>query len=171
MQPLTFGSVPTVQEVPSTADIEAAALVPASPEGVFDFLCDLGNHWRLVDEFVEVLELAGPPGRPPDSGLVRLRGPLGVRRTVRTHVTSKRRPGLIVGTAQLGDGTRAQVTWTLAGRPGHTSVRLAAEVERIGRFDRLLLRFGGRAWLERRFTYGLEQLAERFEVEAGEQAA
>jgi hypothetical protein len=40
-----------------TADIEAAALVPAPPEDVFAFLSDLRNHWRLADRFVEVLTL------------------------------------------------------------------------------------------------------------------
>jgi uncharacterized protein YndB with AHSA1/START domain len=162
--------VPSTQEVPSDAAIEAVALVPASPEEVFDFLSDLANHWRLVDRFVEVIELTGPAGGPADSGLVRLRGPGGVHRTVRTRVTAARRPRLIIGTAELGDRTRARVSWTLAGRLGQTRVRLAAEVEHADALDRLLLALGGRSWLKRRFAYGLEALAERFAAEAGGEA-
>jgi uncharacterized protein YndB with AHSA1/START domain len=149
------------QEAPSGAAIEAVALVPAAPEEVFDFLSDLGNHWLLVDRYVDVIELRGPAGAPPESALVRLRGPAGVRRTVQTRVTAAKRPRLIIGTAELGDGTRARVSWTLAGRPGQTRVRLAAEVEHAGALDRLLLALGGRAWLRRRFAYGLAALAER----------
>jgi hypothetical protein len=163
--------VPNRQEVPSGAEIEAAALVPASPEEVFDFLSDLGNHWRLVDRFVDVIELTGPPGAPPNSGLVRLCGPLGVRRTVRTRVTAVRHGRLIIGTAELGESTRARVSWTLAGRLGQTRVRLAAEVEHVGGLDRLLLALGGRAWLRRRFAFGLERLAERFADQAERSAA
>lgn len=148
------------------AEIEATALVPATPEEVFRFLSDLSNHWRLVDKLVEVVSVEGDP---PDRAVVRLRGPLGLRRTVRTRVTAARAPRLIIGVAELGDGgssgsggTRALVSWTLAGRLGQTRVRLAAEVEHATRLDRLLLTLGGRAWLRRRFASGLERLAERF---------
>jgi uncharacterized protein YndB with AHSA1/START domain len=143
----------------AAGEIEAVSLVPASPEQVFDFLSDLSNHWRLLDTHVDVLEL---DGTPPDRAVVRLRGPLGVRRRVRTQVTAARSPRLIIGVAELGDGTRAIVSWTLAARLGETRVRLAAEVEHASRPDRLLLTLGGRVWLERRFAFGLERLAERF---------
>jgi uncharacterized protein YndB with AHSA1/START domain len=156
--------------VPSS-DIEAAALLRASPEEVFDFLSDLANHWRLVDRFVDVIELDGAPGKSPDRGLVRLRGPLGVRRTVRTRVTESVRPRLLIGTAELGGSTRARVSWTLAGRPGHTRVELAAEVEHAAPLDRLLLALGGRVWLRRRFGHALERLAERFSGAAAEDGA
>jgi uncharacterized protein YndB with AHSA1/START domain len=140
-------------------EIEAVALVPASPEDVFEFLSDLANHWRLLDRHVDVVEL---DGRPPDRAVVRLRGPLGVRRTVRTHVIARRNPRLIIGIAELGEGTRARVSWTLGGRLRETRVRLAAEVEQASSFDRMLLALGGRTWLERRFAFGLERLADRF---------
>jgi carbon monoxide dehydrogenase subunit G len=140
----------------AAGEIEAVALVPAAPEDVFAFLSDLANHWRLLDKQVDAVELDG------DRAVVRLRGPLGVRRTVRTRVTVAREPRLIIGIAELGTSTRARVSWTLAGRLGETRVRLAAEVEQAGTFDRILLAVGGRAWLERRFVYGLERLAERF---------
>ena len=143
----------------AAGEIEAVALVPAAPQDVFEFLSDLANHWRLLDRHVDVLEL---DGSPPDRAVVRLRGPMGVRRTVQTRMTAARNPRLIIGIAELGEDTRARVSWTLAGRLRETRVRLAADVEHASAFDRLLLACGGRAWLRRRFAYGLERLAERF---------
>jgi hypothetical protein len=143
----------------AAGEIEAVALVPAAPEDVFAFLSHLDNHWRLLDRHVDVLEL---DGSAHDRAIVRLRGPLGVRRTVPTRVTAARNPRLIIGIAELGDTTRARVSWTLGARLGKTRVRLAAEVEHASGFDRLLLALGGRAWLSRRFAYGLDRLAERF---------
>src|SRR5437763_14822224 len=138
------GNVQRVRE--AAGEIEAVALVPAPPEDVFEFLSDLANHWRLLDRNVDVLELDGSPA---DRAVVRLRGPMGVRRTVRTSVTAARNPRLIIGIAELGGSTRARVSWTLAGRLRETRVRLAAEVEHADAFDRALLACGGRVWLER----------------------
>jgi len=141
-----------------TADIEAAALVPAPPEDVFEFLSDLGNHWLLTDRYVHVVSLDGSAG-----GVVRIRGPLGwPRRSARTHVKAMRAPRLIIGVAELGDGTRARVSWTLATRGDRTRVRLAAEIERAAPVDRLLLALGGRHYMQRAFADALAQLAERF---------
>jgi uncharacterized protein YndB with AHSA1/START domain len=142
----------------AAAEIEATALVTAAPEDVFEFLSDLSNHWRLVDRLVEVVSL---DGEPPNRAVVRLRGPLGLRRTVQTRVTASRSPRLLIGLAEMGE-TRARVSWTLAGRLGQTRVRLAAEVENATPLDRLLLALGGRAWLRRRFAFGLERLAARY---------
>jgi hypothetical protein len=142
------------------ADIEAAALVQAPPEQVFEFLSELRNHWRLADRFVEVVTLDASDGGPADGGTVRLRGPLGLSRTATTRVAATRAPRLMIGTAELGGGTRARVSWTLAGRLGATRVRLAAEVERAGRLDRVLLALGGRWWLRRVFVATLKRLAE-----------
>src|SRR5918912_1485161 len=44
------------------AYIEAAALVHAPPEEVFDFLSDLRNHWRMADRFVEVVSVQASDG-------------------------------------------------------------------------------------------------------------
>ncbi|MFL5782031.1 MAG: SRPBCC family protein [Thermoleophilaceae bacterium] len=142
-----------------TADIEAAALVPAPPEDVYAFLSDLRNHWRLADRFVEVLTLDSSDGGRADGGHVRVRGPFGMRRTVITRVVAAREPRLIIGTAELASGTRARVSWTIAGRLGASRVKLAAELERARSLDRLLLRLGGRCWLRRRFASTLERLA------------
>src|SRR4051794_34627204 len=106
-RPRREGNVQRVRE--AAGEIEAVALVPAAPEEVFAFLSDLANHWRLLDTHVDVLEL---DGLPPDRAVVRLRGPLGVRRTVRPQMTAARKPRLIIGVAELGAGTRALVSWT-----------------------------------------------------------
>ena len=153
-----------------TADVEAAALVPAPPEDVFAFLSDLRNHWRLADRFVEVLTLDASDGGPADGGRVRVRGPLGFRRTATTRVVAVREPRLLIGTAELASGTRARVSWVIAARLGSSRVRLAADLERARPLDRLLLAAGGRWWLRRRFASTLERLAHEL-GERGEEPA
>jgi uncharacterized protein YndB with AHSA1/START domain len=142
--------------------IEANGFVPVPREAVFDFLAELANHWRVADRFVEVLELDGSTG-----GRVRLRGPLGTRRTARTTVVAAESPHHIAGVAELGAHTRARVQWTLIPAHRGTRVMLSACVERAGPLDRLLLRLGGRAWLTRRFTGTLANLARHFAVDRG----
>jgi hypothetical protein len=153
--------VPWVDAEPD-ADVEATALVPAPVEDVFAFLADLGNHWMVADRLVQVVDLHGPDGLPADGGRVRLRGPLGVHRTATTRVVASKAPRLLIGTAEIGGATRARVSWSLAGHGEATRVRLAASVERATRLDRLLLRLGGRVWLERRFEATLAGLVEEF---------
>jgi uncharacterized protein YndB with AHSA1/START domain len=140
------------------ADIGCATIVAAPPEDVFEFLSRLENHWRIAGRFVQVVSVDHDRG-----GTVRLRGPLGVRRTARTTVTAVRAPRLIIGVAELPGGTRARVSWTLAGRLGETRVRLAAHVEHATRLDRALLALGGRAWLQRRFVDTLRELSCAFQ--------
>jgi hypothetical protein len=149
------------------ADVEAVAVVPARCEDVFAFLADLENHWRLTGRFVEVIDLSGAPGRPADGGRVRIRGPLGLRRTAATRVAAVRAPRLIIGTAELPSGTRARVSWSLAGHLDSTRVRLAAGLERAGVLDRALLALGGRWWLRRQFASTLERLAAAMAASGG----
>src|SRR3954463_4426637 len=144
------------------AAIEAAALIPAPPEEVFEFLSDLSNHWRLADRHLTVVGLDGDK----DGATVQIRGPLGLRRTAHTHVTASRAPRLMIGTAQLGDGTRASVSWTLAGRMNQTRVRLAASVENASPLDRVLLALGGRIWMRRVFRPAPGRLAGLFWAES-----
>ena len=147
--------------------IEATALVPAECETVFEFLSDLGNHWRLARSFIDVIELdGGRPGGTPDSATVRMRGPLGLSRMARTKVTAARAPRLMIGTAEVGSRTRARVSWTLARRLNETRVRLSAEVDGAGRIDRAMLALGGRRWLERRFADTLAALADELRAAA-----
>ena len=144
------------------ADIEATALVAAPPEDVFAFLADLGNHWIVADRFVEVIDLHRPGGTWAQGGEVRVRGPLGVRRTATTRVVAAKAPRLLIRTAELRSGTRARVSWALAGHRESTRVRLAASVERAGVLDRALLALGGRWWLRRRVAATLEGLVAEF---------
>ncbi|HEX8741735.1 MAG TPA: SRPBCC family protein [Thermoleophilaceae bacterium] len=153
------------------ADVEATALVPADVEEVFDFLDDLGNHWMVADRFVEVVDLHRPAGDRAEGGRVRLRGPLGVRRTVTTRVVAAKAPRLLIGTAEIGERTRARVSWALAGHRGSTRVRLAAGIERASRLDRALLALGGRRWLRRRFESTLDGLVAEFEGRGESSAA
>lgn len=146
------------------ADIEATALVRAPCEEVFAFLDDLENHWIVADRFVEVVELngQGADGRAR-GGVVRLRGPLGLRRRVTTRVVAVKAPRLLIGTAEIADRTRARVSWALAGHLDDTRVRLAARVERASLTDRAVLTLGGRWWLRRRFASTLDGLVAEFE--------
>jgi hypothetical protein len=144
-------------------ELEAVAVVPAAPEAVFEFLTALENHWRVADRFVDVVSLEGAAGDGHAAGgVVRVTGPLGLRRTAATRVERAEPPALLVGTANIGPRTRARVSWSLASYGGGTLVRLAAVVERASRLDRALLALGGRAWLERRFASALAHLARHF---------
>jgi uncharacterized protein YndB with AHSA1/START domain len=137
----------------------AQRTLTAPLQDLFDFLCDLENHWLLADRFVEVLELDRDGNGAAHGGRVEIRGPLGMRRTVVTRVVEIVPPGLIAGTATLApDGTCALVCWTLRPDGDGTSVRLEANVQRASLRDRLLLATGGRAWLRRRFAKILETL-------------
>jgi uncharacterized protein YndB with AHSA1/START domain len=142
--------------------IAAERVVAASPQVVFAFLADLENHWLLTDRFIEVLTLERPPGDgPAKGGTVRMRGPLGLGRTVRTRVVEAVPARAIAGTASVGRRTEAHVRWTLTPESRGTRVRLDATIERLGRAERVLLAAGGRLWLERRFVSILQTLARR----------
>jgi hypothetical protein len=135
--------------------IRANGLVPARREAVFAFIARLEHHWRVADRWIEVLELDadGLGGR------VRMRGPLGVSRTVTTRVDESDAPARLHGTALLG-ATRAEVTWTLSDAGfDATRVQLEARVLEAGALDRMLLAAGGRAWLRRRLASTVAALA------------
>jgi hypothetical protein len=135
------------------ARIEASGLVPVGRETVFAFLAELGNHWRLADRWIEVVSLDGDSG-----GVVRMRGPLGLRRTARTRVLAARPPESLEGEAVLG-ATRARVCWRLEPDGAGTRVTLSAEVLESGRLDRVLLAAGGRLWMRRRLGATLRRLS------------
>jgi hypothetical protein len=128
--------------------------VPAAAGEVFAFLERLENHWAIADRMVEVVSLSS------DGGTVRLRGPLGVRRTFRTRVVTADPSRSIEGTAERR-ATRARVRWSLEQRGTGTVIRLTARVERVGTLDRVLLALGGRWWLRRRFEAVLRQMRSR----------
>jgi polyketide cyclase/dehydrase/lipid transport protein len=141
--------------------IEARAAVCAPREIVFEFLCDLRNHWAVAGRWIEVVALAGDG----DGGRVRIRGPLGLRRTAVTSVDRVEAPGRLEGSARLGR-TEAWVAWTLHPRStGGCEVTLTAAVVRAGPMDRLVLALGGARWMRRLFAATLTHLAARFAAE------
>jgi uncharacterized protein YndB with AHSA1/START domain len=137
----------------SSRPIAARRVVAAPPEAVFAVLADLATHWALSDRWTNVVELGA------DGGTIRLRGPLGLRRTARVTVRERVAPELVEGEARMGAVTRAAVRWELepAG-PGATQVTLIATVERATPLDRALLALGGRRWLAWRFGATLGRL-------------
>jgi uncharacterized protein YndB with AHSA1/START domain len=143
-------------------EISASALVPAAPEEVFAFLCDLENHWMLADRFVEVLTLDHSRDGVAGGGTVKVRGPLGLGRTATTRVVDTEPPMSMTGTADLSGGTQAVVRWVLTRDDGATRVELAADLRRTGLLDRILLAAGGRRWIRHRFNSILQTLAQRF---------
>ena len=125
----------------------------APPERVFEFLSDLRNHWRLEEGTFLALDEVGEKG-----GVIRMRGPFGLARTVRTQVLEAVPPSQLSGRADLSGGTVGLVTWTIEPDGSGSLVRLAAEVAEASLPDRLVLTLGGNAWLRRLFERALANL-------------
>ena len=132
--------------------IAAERAVAAPPERVFDFLADLRNHWRLEQRFLE-LDNVGH-----DGGTIRLKGPLGLSRAVRTQVLEAERPVRVAGRADLRGGTVGLVAWDIRPSGSGSTVRLSAEVPQASPFDRIFLALGGRTWFSGLFRRALENL-------------
>lgn len=158
--------LPTARKRGLGSDICASASIGAAAPSLFAFLSDLENHWQLNDRFVEVLSLEGPVGART-GGVVGLRGPLGLRRSVKTRVLAALEPRRMLGSAVIGRRTHARVSWTIEPRGRGSRVELAARIESTAPLDRLLLALGGRRWLRRRFVATLERLACHFEATDG----
>jgi polyketide cyclase/dehydrase/lipid transport protein len=137
--------------------IEVARVIEAQPADAFGYLRDLENHWRIAGRVVEVMSLSGPPGSR-DGALLRVHGPCGLRRTVRTRITELNPPASIVGLAEAGGRTRARVSWHLEPAAEGTRVTLRIVVGEVAGADRLLLAVGGRRWLQRRLRFVLRAL-------------
>jgi uncharacterized protein YndB with AHSA1/START domain len=133
--------------------IAAEQRVSHPPERVFEFLSDLRNHWRLEERaFVELHEVS------ERGGVIRLRGPLGVSRKVRTTVLEAEPHSRVAGRADLVGGTVGLVAWQIEPDGAGSHVRLSAEVADASIFDRALLALGGNAWLRRLFERALANL-------------
>lgn len=126
----------------------ASAEVGAPVDEVFGFLADLDNHWRLASRWIEVVTLESNGDRA-DGATVRLSGPLGLARTVRTQVDHIVPPSAIRGRGRSGR-TDAEVAWRLAPAPAGTRVWVEVRLLRASGADRLIWLAFGRAWLARR---------------------
>jgi hypothetical protein len=136
--------------------IAASGWIDAAPEAAFALLDDLADHWRLIDRWTEIVDVA-PDGC---SATVRLRGPLGLRRTAYTRVLASESPRALEGEARVGRATVGRVRWWLAEDGGGTCVDLQADIVAAGRLDRALLAVGARRWLRARFAEALARLAD-----------
>ena len=134
--------------------IAAERRISAPPERVFEFLADLRNHWRLERAFLEI-EDAGER-----SGVIRVRGPVGLSRRAETRVLEADAPSRVAGRADLRGGTVGLVAWDITPDAGGSRVRLSAEIPEASLPDRVLLALGGRAWLRRLFERALANLDE-----------
>jgi hypothetical protein len=144
-------------------EIAATREIPAPRETIFGFLATLENHAALARGSVELLSLECRDGTA-SKAVVRLRGPLAIRRTASTAITGTRAPESISGRAWIGPRTRAFVSWQIESTPRGSTVSVGAIVETAGLRDRLLLAFGGRWWLRRRLASALSCLSHRIAV-------
>lgn len=131
--------------------VAARRHVPRPREELYALLADLRSHWRLAGRWVQPLELRD------DGGVVRVRGPLGLHRTILTELTAKVEPECVAGEARIGT-TRARIRWLLETDGAGTIVTLRADVLEAGPVDRALLALGGRRWMQGRFAATLKRL-------------
>ena len=88
-----------------------------------------------------------------------MKGPLGISREARTQVDAAEPPSTLRGSAEIGRGTRASIRWEILPAENGSRVTLTGTVDRVSFYDRVLLRLGGRWWLQRIFERVLQQLA------------
>ena len=131
--------------------IAARRHVAVPRDELYERLADLRGHWRLAGRWVEPLELRD------DGGVVRVRGPLGLRRTIHTTLTDLRPPECVAGEARIG-ATRARIQWLLEPDRAGTLVTLRADVVEASPLDRVILALGGRRWMQGRFGATLDGL-------------
>jgi hypothetical protein len=146
-----------------TAQITAASELHHAPQAVFDFLADLRNHALLAPGWVE-LRSRDLGTELPVHAIVRLRGPLAIRRTATTAIVDAREPAVIAGRARIGKRTRASISWTIAGQRYRTSVSLRVIVEETAFLDSVVLRLGGQRWLQKRLAHALVCLGDQLDA-------
>ena len=138
--------------------ITACRKLPVPPQTVFGYLEDLANHVSMAPHSAQVMSL-GPGPRGLGHAVVRLTGPLGLRRTATTEIIQADASGFIAGRARVGKRTKACVTWRIAADEEGSDVTLSASIEAAAPLDALVLRLGGRRWIARRFAAALDTLA------------
>jgi carbon monoxide dehydrogenase subunit G len=148
-----------VKVSPRRDAIVARRQISAPAESVIRFLADLEHHARLAPGSVQVLRVSRPAGRRART-LVRLTGPLGMKRTASTELLQTRPANSIAGQARIGKRTVASVAWCVEQNDGGSFVTLRATVDAAGPIDRVVLLLGGHRWLARRFDAALERLSD-----------
>jgi hypothetical protein len=148
-----------------TITISARRQVPAGAAETFAFLATPASHRRLQVRGIALLSLDDDDERDLlTGGAIVLRGPLGLRRTVRTRVALRQAPTRLAGSALADSGTAAHVSWTLREQTDEsTVVELTAVLGPIARGDRLLLAIYGRRRIRRLFAATLRRLAAEVE--------
>ena len=136
-------------------EFSAARSISAPAERIFVYLERLEHQFELIGSRAERLATAGASMR------VRLRGPVGIRRTVRASLTYARSPESIVGRAEAGRSSRATVRWSIQRSDVGSWVQVIAHADALGPVDAMLVRLGGRRWLARSLELALETLEER----------
>jgi hypothetical protein len=141
-------------------NVRATRTITAAADDIFAFLENPNRHWQLLGRRLEPLR-----GYDGERSQVRLRGPLGIRRTLWIRMAVSRSPHELVGHVEAGGGTTiGTVRWVLRplARDGDasTAVELTAGTNDVGWLDRLLLLCGGRRWLRRSLEVALAALAE-----------
>src|SRR3954454_18266047 len=138
--------------------LTADAVVGAPPSQIFPLLCDLDRHHHLTDRGMRIVGLEGERGRRT-GGLVELRGPMGIRRLVRTSVAGAEPGRRLWGTAVTEQGAKAHVEWRLEPSDGErTTVEVRIEVQAARWPERALLALGGRTWLRARMRAALRRV-------------
>jgi hypothetical protein len=148
-----------------TITISAWRRIPACAAETFAFLAAPASHRRLQVRGIALLSFDGDDREVVvNGGALVLRGPLGLRRTVRTRVALHQPPTRLAGSALADSGTAAHISWTLREQPdGTTIVELTAVLGPVAGGDRVLLAVGGYHWLRRRLGATLRQLAAELE--------
>jgi Polyketide cyclase / dehydrase and lipid transport len=145
-----------------TITISARRRVSADAAETFAFLAAPATHRQLQVHGIASLSVSGEDSL--SGGAIVLRGPLGLRRTIRTRIALRQSPTRLAATAHAESGTAAYVSWTLREQhDGTTIVELAAMLSPIAGRDRLLLALGGRPWVRHLFTATLRRLAAELE--------
>lgn len=141
----------------------AHRVVAHPPDHVYAFLASLDNHWHLAGRHLRLEHVSPEEG----AGRITIVAPLGLTRTARTQVTTRRRPTAFGGTATVGRSTTARVTWNIESHEHGAHVALQATLLAAAPVDRILLALGGRRWLRRRFESALGRLAEELDHAVG----
>lgn len=152
-------------------EVRATRTIAAPPERIFAFLEAPDRHWELLGRRLEPLR--SYDGRQSQA---RLRGPLGIRRTLWIELATIRPPAELTGRVAAGGGrTVGTVLWVIrpagagpaaGGQPSPSgesagrscSVELTARTDVAGPLDRMLLLCGGALWLRQSLELVLAQL-------------